>query len=388
MEKRDYYEVLGVSRKASQAEIKAAYKKMAIKYHPDRNPGNKEAEEKFKEAAEAYDVLHDEQKRARYDQFGHAGMNGAAGGGGFSGSGMSMDEIFRAFGDIFGGGFSSGFGGFGGFGGGSRAQQVNRGSDLRIKVKVTLNDVASGVTKKFNVRKYVACSACHGSGSEDGKTQTCSTCQGQGVVYRTVNFGLGQMRSTQPCSACNGEGKTISKPCPACKGEGIVQGEELISIDIPAGIESGMTITSQGHGNAARHGGVNGDLQAYIEVSPHEDFVRQGKDIIYNLVLDLPTAILGGQVEVPTLTGKAKIKIEPGTQPDKVMRLRGKGLPGLQQYSYGPKGDLIVQISIYIPETLNKDERKAIEKMRNNENFQPSTSVKDTLLRKFRSLFE
>lgn len=386
MEKRDYYEVLGVKKDATAAQIKAAYKKMAIKYHPDRNPDNQEAEEKFKEAAEAYDVLRDDQKRARYDQFGHAGVGGAAGGGGFGGGGMNMDDIFSMFGDIFGGHMGGGFSGFSGFGGGG-GKQVYRGSDLRIKVKLTLDEVANGCTKKFNVRKYVTCTHCKGSGSEDGSTQTCPTCNGTGSTYRTVNSMFGRMQTQQVCPTCRGEGTTIKNKCKHCHGEGIVQGEELIEVNIPKGVDTGMVITVQGKGNAGKHNGVNGDIQILVEVQEHKDFLRQEQDLVYNLLLDIPTAILGGQVEVPTLDGKVKIKIDSGTQPGKVMRLRGKGLPAVQGYGYG-MGDLIVHISIYVPETLSKEEKKMMEKFRESENFAPNLSFKDKIFSKFKSLFD
>ncbi len=381
MAKRDYYEVLGVSKNATQAEIKAAYKKMAIKYHPDRNPDNKEAEEKFKEAAEAYDVLRDEQKKARYDQFGHAGLEGASG---FNPGGMNMDDIFSMFGDIFGGRMGGGFGGFGGGGGGHR---VHHGNDLRIKAKLTLNEAASGCTKKFNIRKYVTCSHCHGSGSEDGQFQTCNICHGSGTVYRTVNLGIGRMQTQQTCQTCGGEGKSIKTPCKHCKGEGVVAGQEVIEVNIPKGVDNNMVVTIQGKGNAGRRNGINGDIQVLIEVEEHKDFVRQDQNLIYNLLLDVPTAILGGQVEVPTLDGRAKVKIEPGTQPGKVLRLKGKGLPAVKGYGYG-NGDLIVNVSVYIPETLNKEERKAVEQLQNSENFVASPSTRNKLFNKFKSLFD
>ncbi len=385
MEKRDYYEVLGVAKNATANEIKAAYKKMAIKYHPDRNPGDKEAEEKFKEAAEAYDVLRDEQKRARYDQFGHAGVGGAAGGG-FGGAGFSnMEDIFSMFGDIFGG--HAGFGGFSGFGGGGGGgRQVYRGSDLRIKVSVTLNEVANGCTKKFNIKKYVPCPHCNGSGSEDGKTETCSTCNGSGVTYRTVNSMFGRMQTQQPCQACGGEGTVIKNKCKKCHGEGVISGEEVIEINIPRGVDNGMVVTATGKGNAGKHGGINGDLQVIVEVKDHKDFVRSDQNIIYNLLLDIPTAILGGEVEIPTLDGRAKIKIPAGTQPGKVMKLRGKGLPAVQGYGYGI-GDLIVHISVYTPESLSKDEQKAIETLRNSKNFTPSESAKAKLTERFKAQY-
>ena len=389
--KRDYYEVLGVKKDATQQEIKAAYKKMAIKYHPDRNPGNKEAEEKFKEAAEAYDVLHDEQKRARYDQFGPEGLNGM--GGGFNGAGMNMDDIFSMFGDIFGGHMGGG-GGFGfdfdlgGFGSSSRGgKQVYRGSDLRLKVSLTLNEVATGVTKKFKVRKNVTCDHCHGSGSEDGQTQTCPTCGGKGYTVRTVNSMFGRMQTQQACPTCGGEGHTIKNKCTKCHGEGVVTGEELVEVKIPAGVVNGMVVTVPGKGNAAKHNGVAGDIQVFIEVQEHEDFVREEQNLVYNLLLDVPTAALGGTVEIPTLDGKARIKIEPGTQPGKVVRLRGKGLPAVQGYGYG-YGDLIVHISVYIPETLSKEEKQAMEKFATSDNFCPSDSCRKSVFNKFKSFFK
>ncbi|MDD7303445.1 MAG: molecular chaperone DnaJ [Bacteroidaceae bacterium] len=385
MEKRDYYEVLGVAKNATSDEIKKAYKKMAIKYHPDRNPGNKEAEEKFKEAAEAYDVLRDEQKRARYDQFGHAGMGGATGGG-YGGAGFSnMEDIFSMFGDIFGG--HAGFSGFGGFGGGgAQGQKVYRGSDLRIKVSVTLNEVAEGVTKKFNVRKYVACPDCNGSGSQDGHQETCSACGGSGVTYRTVQSMFGRMQTQQPCQQCGGEGKVIKNKCKKCHGEGVVEEKEIVEVNIPKGVDEGMVINVPGKGNAGRRGGVNGDLQVIIEVKEHPDFIRQDQNIIYNLLLDIPTAILGGEVEVPTLDGRAKIKIPAGTQAGKVLKLRGKGLPAVQGYGYGV-GDLIVHISLFTPETLNKDEKKIVESLLKNENFQPSDSDRKKLTERFKAQY-
>ena len=390
MAKRDFYEVLGVKKDATQQEIKAAYKKMAIKYHPDRNPGNKEAEEKFKEAAEAYDVLHDEQKRARYDQFGHEGLNGM--GGGFSGGGMNMDDIFSMFGDIFGGrmgggGFEFNFGGFGGGGGRGRGgQQVYRGSDLRLKVSLTLNEVAQGVTKKFKVRKNVTCDHCHGSGSEDGQMQTCPTCGGKGYTVRTVNSMFGRMQTQQACPTCGGEGHTIKNKCKRCNGEGIVAGEEVVEVKIPAGVADGMVVTVPGKGNAGKHNGVAGDIQVFIEVQEHKDFVREEQNLVYNLLLDVPTATLGGNVEIPTLDGKARIKIEPGTQPGKVVRLRGKGLPAVQGYGYGT-GDLIVHISVYIPETLSRDEKQAMEQFAKSDNFRPSESCRKRIFEKFKAMF-
>ena len=386
-EKRDYYEVLGVSKTATDAEIKAAYKKMAIKYHPDRNPGNKEAEEKFKEAAEAYDVLHDPEKRQRYDQFGFAGMNGQGGFGG--GASMSMDDIFSMFGDIFGGGsFGGGFGGFGGFGGGARGgKHVEKGSDLRLKVRVSLKEIASGVTKKFKINKYVTCPHCNGSGSEDGKTETCSKCKGSGVTYRSVNTMFGHMQTQTQCDACGGTGSVIRNKCKHCGGTGIVKGEEIEEIKIPAGVQEGMVVTERGKGNAARWHGVPGDIQVYIQEEPHPELLRDGQNLQYQLLLDVPTAILGGSAEVPTIDGKVKIKIEPGTQPGKTMRLRGKGLPVMQGYGYGT-GDLIVQIGVYIPENLSREEKETFEKLRTSENMKPGATAKSNFFNRFKKMFE
>ena len=381
MAKRDYYEVLGVAKNASDDEIKKAYKKMAIKYHPDRNPGDKEAEEKFKEAAEAYDVLRDPQKRARYDQFGPEGVNGA---GGFGGGGMNMDDIFSMFGDIFGG-----RGGFGGFGGGGRARKSQyRGGDLRLKVKLSLQEIATGVTKKFKVKKKVTCSHCHGSGAEgSGATEACPTCHGSGFVVKTQQSIFGMMQTQTVCPTCGGEGTIIKNKCKECGGEGVVNGEEVIEVKIPAGVGDGMVVTISGKGHAARRNGVPGDIQVYIEEEQDKELLREDNNLIYNLLLDVPTAALGGDAEIPTIDGKVKIKIEPGTQPGKVVRLRGKGLPAVQGYGYGT-GDLIVNISVYIPEALSRDEKKALEEMRRSDNFAPNPSIKDKIFRKFKSYFE
>lgn len=394
MEKRDYYEVLGVSKTASDAEIKSAYKKCAIKYHPDRQAGKsdaekKEAEEKFKEAAEAYDVLHDPQKRQRYDQFGFAGVGGA----GSNYQNMSTDDIFSMFGDVFsdlfGGGASfGGFSGFSGFGGGSRGgRHVEKGSDLRLKVRVNLNEVATGVTKKFKINKYVTCPHCNGSGSEDGKKETCSKCNGTGATYRTMNTMFGHMQTQTQCEACGGTGSVIRNKCKQCGGQGIVKGEEIVEIKIPAGVQEGMVVNERGKGNAARWNGVPGDIQVYIEEEPHPELLRDGQNLQYNLLLDVPTAILGGTAEVPTIDGRVKIKIDPGTQPGKIMRLRGKGLPVVQGYGYGT-GDLIVQIGVYIPENLSRDEKEAIEKLRTSDNMKPGATAKANFFQRFKKMFE
>ena len=386
MAKRDYYEVLGVGKDASADEIKKAYRKMAMKYHPDKNPGDKDAEEKFKEAAEAYSVLKDPEKKAQYDQFGHAGMNGGAGGFG-GGASMDMDDIFSMFGDIFGGrGFGGGFGGFGGFGaGGGQQQQRYRGSDLRVKVKLNLNEISEGVNKKFKLKKSITCPHCGGSGAENGAVETCPDCHGTGRVIRTQQSFFGMMRSEVACPRCNGEGKIIKTKCPHCNGEGIIAGEEVVEANIPAGVQEGMALTMRGKGNAGRRNGIPGDLQIIIEEEEHPTLVRQNNDLIFSLLLDIPTAALGGTVEVPTIDGKAKVTIEPGTQPGKTMRLRGKGLPVINR---SERGDIIINISVYIPETLSKDEKKCIEKFKESENFRPSTSIKDKIFRRFKQFFD
>jgi molecular chaperone DnaJ len=369
MAKRDYYEILGVSKGASKDEIKKAYRKQAIKYHPDKNPGDKQAEENFKEAAEAYEVLSDDNKRSRYDQYGHAGVGGAAGGG-FGGGGMTMDDIFSHFGDIFGGHFGGGFSGFGG--GGRRQQRVNKGSNLRVKVKLTLKEVAEGVEKKIKVKKYVSCSACGGNGAAQGSGHSdCSTCRGSGQVTRVTNTILGQMQSTSTCPTCHGEGKIITSKCTKCYGEGIVEDSEVISINIPAGVAEGMQLSVSGKGNAARRGGINGDLLVYITEKPHPELVRDENDLHYNLYISFPEAALGTPVEIPTVDGKVKVKIEAGTQPGKVLRLRGKGIPDVNGYG---RGDLLVNINVWVPKNLSKEEKKNLERMQESVNFKPVPS--------------
>src|SRR5574344_59027 len=389
MAKRDYYEVLGVSKNATDDEIKKAYRTQAIKYHPDRNPGNKEAEEKCKEAAEAYDVLRDPEKRQRDDQFGPEGVNGAGGFGGFGGGGnMNMDDIFSMFGDIFGG--HSGFGGgFSGFGGGGRRQQAQfRGSDLRLKVRLSLQEIATGVTKKFKVKKDVCCSHCHGTGAEDGSTgDTCPTCHGNGYITHTTQSIFGMMQTQGVCPTCGGEGKVIKNKCRECGGTGVVKGEEVVEINIPAGVAQGMVVSVPGKGNTGRRNGINGDIQVLIEEGPNDTFVRDGNNLIYNLLLDFPTAALGGEVEIPTISGgKVRMKIEPGTQPGKTLRLRGKGLPAVQGYGRG-NGDLIVNISVYVPKTLSRDEKKALEEMKKSDNFKGDSATKQSIFQKFRNYF-
>lgn len=382
MEKRDYYEVLGVSKSADATEIKKAYRKLALKYHPDKNPGDKEAEEKFKEAAEAYDVLSNEEKKRRYDQFGHAGVGGA-GQGGFGG-GMSMDDIFSQFGDIFGS--FGGFSGFGGFGGGRSARRVNRGTNLRVKVKMNLQEIATGIEKKIKVKKYVACQHCNGTGAKDGKSySTCSTCKGSGQVTRVQNTILGAMQTTSTCPTCEGEGKIINEKCTFCNGEGVLMSEEVISINIPAGVGEGMQLSLSGKGNAARRGGVNGDLIVLIEEEEHPELVRDGNDLLYNVFIGYPEAVLGETVEIPTIEGKVKVKIEAGTQPGKILRLRGKGLPDVNGYG---KGDLLAKVNVWIPKNLSKDEKKLMEKMKEAEGFKPGSGDKKSIFSKMKDFFD
>jgi len=386
MSKRDFYEILEVSKSASADEIKKAYRKKAIQFHPDKNPGDKQSEEKFKEAAEAYEILSDTQKRQRYDQYGHAGVGGASGGGGFNGGGMNMDDIFSHFGDIFGGHF--GGGGFGGFGGGQRGggQRVRKGSDLRVKVKLTLAEIAVGVEKKIKVKKQVACSHCSGTGAEAGSSSTtCTTCNGQGRVTRVQNTILGQMQTAAECPTCNGEGKIVKDKCKHCSGEGVVREDEVITINIPAGVMEGMQLSVSGKGNAARRGGVNGDLLVLVEEEAHPELIRDENDLIYNLLLTVPMATLGGSIEVPTVEVKVKVTIAPGTQPGKVLRLRGKGLPSVNRYG---TGDLLVNIGVYIPENLNKEEKTVMEKLGKSDNVKPNAAASKNFFQHFRNMFQ
>ncbi len=365
-EKRDYYEVLGVAKNATADEIKKAYRKLAIKYHPDKNPGDKEAEEKFKEAAEAYDVLSNEQKRQKYDRFGFQGVGGASGGGaGFS----DLNDIFSHFGDIFG---DMGFGGFGGgFGGGGRRQAVRKGANLRVKVKLTLEEIVNGCDKTIKIKKKVTCSSCNGSGAASPNDVTnCTACNGSGVTYRVVNSMFGRMQQQMECPTCNGEGKTITKKCSACSGEGVITAEDTVTIHIPAGVGEGMQLTVQGKGNAPRRGGVNGDLLVLIEEEKQSDFERDGNDLIYDLNISFPDAVLGTTVEIPAVGGKLRIKIEEGTQPGKILRLSGKGIPDVNGYG---RGDLLVHVNVFVPKNVSKDERKVLEKLQSSETFQPKS---------------
>lgn len=379
MSKRDYYEVLGVTKNSSADEIKKAYRKKAIQYHPDKNPGDKESEEKFKEAAEAYEVLSNPEKRQRYDQFGHAGLGGQ---GGFGGA-RTMDDIFSMFGDIFG---SGGFGGFGGFSSGGRSQRVNHGSNLRVKVSLDLNEVAHGTEKKLKVKKYVTCHECHGSGAKGSSGfKTCNTCRGTGQVTRVSNTFLGQMQTTSACPTCGGEGKIISEKCDVCYGEGIVLGEEVVNVKIPAGVAEGMQLSMTGKGNAARRGGIPGDLLILISEEDHPELIRDENDLIYNLFLSFPDIALGTTSEIPTIDGRVKVKIDAGTQPEKVLRLRGKGLPDVNGYG---KGDLLVKIHAWTPQKLTSEERKLLEKLQASQNFEFPEGQKKNFFDKVKDMFD
>lgn len=371
MPKRDYYEILGVAKSSDADVIKKAYRKVAMQYHPDRNPGDKSAEDKFKEAAEAYEVLSDADKKARYDRYGHAGVDPNAGYGGASG--MSMDDIFSHFGDVFGDSGSP-FESFFGRGGG-RSHTGNRGSNLRIKVSLTLEEIATGITKKIKVKKQLTCKTCHGSGAKDSKSiKTCGTCNGQGYVRQIKNTFLGQMQTTTTCPNCNGTGQTIAVTCTSCRGTGHEVGEETIEIQIPGGVEDGMQLSLRGKGNAGGQGGPSGDLLISIEQKPHEKFSREGNNIYFDLYLNFADAALGCQVEVPTLQGAAKIKIPNGTQAGKIFRLKEMGLPSVQSYS---KGDQLIHVNIWTPTSLTSEEKALMEKLRNMPNFQPNPTKSD-----------
>lgn len=371
MSKRDYYEVLGVGRQSSADEIKKAYRKIAMQYHPDKNPGDKVAEEKFKEAAEAYEVLSNPDKRAQYDRFGHsmgnAGRGGPGGGGGFGG--MNMEDIFSNFGDIFGDGM---FGGGGGRGGGGRGRG-NRGANLRVKLKLTFAEIAHGANKKIKVKKYVACPPCNGSGAKDkASIKTCQTCGGSGQVRRVQNTFLGQMQTVTTCPTCNGDGTSITAKCGNCKGEGRVYGEETISLDIPAGVQEGMQLSMSGNGNVGERGGPAGDLLILIEEEKHPHLIRRDLDVIYPLYVTFPDIVLGTQVEVPTIDGRAKIKIPAGTQSGKIFRLKGKGFPAFQSYE---KGDQLVEVNAWSPQNLSKEEKDILEKLQKSSNFKPDENA-------------
>ncbi len=370
MSKRDFYEILGVGKSSSTDEIKKAYRKTAMQYHPDRNPGDKAAEEKFKEAAEAYEVLSDATKKQRYDQYGHAGVgSSAASGGGFSGGGMNMEDIFSQFGDVFGGeGFGSFFGGQQ-RGGGGRRQGGQRGSNLRVKLKLNFEEILKGAHKTIKIKKQVKCTACNGSGAKDKNSiQGCGTCNGSGQVRRVQSTFLGQMQTVTTCPTCNGDGTSITNKCTSCRGEGRTYADENVELDIPAGVQDGMQLNMSGYGNAGERNGSNGDLHILIEEEKHPDLVREGNNVLYELHISIPDAIIGTEVEVPTIGAKAKIKIPAGTQGGKMFRLKGKGFPSVNSYD---KGDQLINVNVFTPQVLNNEEKTMIEKLSRSENFKP-----------------
>ncbi|MEH0158319.1 molecular chaperone DnaJ [Limibacter armeniacum] len=383
MAKQDYYEVLGISRDASPEQIKKAYRKVAIKYHPDKNPGDKDAEEKFKEAAEAYEILSDPDKRANYDRYGHAAFEGGGFGGG---GGMNMEDIFSQFSDIFGGG---GFGDFfGGGGGGRRGQRVKKGSNLRIKLKLTLEEIANGVEKKIKVKRYVACDTCGGNGAKNGtELKTCHTCNGTGQVSKVVNTMLGQMVSSSTCPTCGGEGKTITQKCDTCHGEGRLYNEEVLNIKIPAGVSDGMQLSMSGKGNVPKQGGIPGDLLIVIEEIEHKEFHREGNNIHFDLYVNFVDAVLGTTVEVPTLSGKVKVPIDAGTQSGKVLRLRNKGIKDINGYH---TGDQLIHVNVFTPTKVSAEEKKILQKLKESPNFQPESDKKEKkgFMHRMRDLFE
>ena len=388
--KRDYYEVLGVGKNATADEIKKAYRKLAVKYHPDKNPGDKEAEEKFKEAAEAYSILSDADKKARYDQFGHAGVDGAAPD--FSGGFGDLNDILNdLFGGAFGGGFGRFGGGFGGFGGarqGQRQQRVYRGRDIRVRVKLTLEEIARGVEKEISIEKSVPCNECGGRGARNSADiKTCPACNGTGQVQRVTQSFLGQTVTYSTCQQCGGEGKIISNPCHTCNGTGLIRKRETIKVKIPAGVEAGMQLTVQGAGHAARNNGINGDLLVVIEEQEHPEIKREGNNLYYTKIVSMPDAVLGAEVEVPCLDGTYKIKVEPGTQSGTVVRLRGRGLPTVN--GYGGTGDMYVKIAVWIPKKLDKADKAVIESLRGKESFRPDPSKDDrSFFDKIKDLFD
>jgi molecular chaperone DnaJ len=389
MSKRDFYETLGVSKSSSQDEIKKAYRKVAMQFHPDRNPGDKAAEEKFKEAAEAYEILSDTDKRAQYDRFGHQASSPGRGGGYSGGAGMNMDDIFSQFGDIFGD--ENPFGSFFGGGSGRRSSgsgrpRGTRGSNLRVKIKLNFEEIAKGAQKTIKVKKYVLCNTCSGSGAKDkNSVQNCSTCGGSGQVRRVQNTFLGQMQTVTTCPTCNGEGSTVTHKCNACKGDGRVYGEETMAIDIPAGVREGMQLSLSGKGNAGERGGAPGDLIVLIEEEAHAQLHRDGLNVAFDLHISIPDAVFGTQVEVPTIDGRAKIKIPPGTQSGKIFRLKGKGFPNVNSYE---KGDQLIQINVWTPQHVSSSEKEMLEKLQHSENFKPKPDKSDkSFFDKVREMF-
>jgi molecular chaperone DnaJ len=387
MAKRDFYEILGVGKTASAEEVKKAYRRVAMQFHPDRNPGDKAAEEKFKEAAEAYEILSDADKKAQYDRYGHAGMSNAGRGSHGGGAGMNMEDIFSQFGDVFGDDIFGSF--FGGGGqrksGGQRSRGV-RGSNLRIKLKLSYEEIAKGVTKNIKVKKYTSCATCSGSGAKDkSSVQTCGTCGGSGQVRKVQNTFLGQMQTVTTCPTCNGEGSVVTAKCGTCKGEGRVFSEETVSIDIPAGVQEGMQLSISGKGNAGERGGSNGDLIILVEEEPHKELQREGLNVVYDLHISFTDAVFGTQIEVPTIDGRAKIKIPAGTQSGKIFRLKGKGFPGINSYE---KGDQLVHINIWTPQHVSAEEKVMLEKMSLSPNFKPDPDKSDkSFFDKMREIF-
>jgi molecular chaperone DnaJ len=369
MSKRDYYEVLGVARNAAADEIKKAYRKLAIQFHPDKNPDNPAAEDKFKEAAEAYEVLSDQQKRARYDQYGHQGMNG--GGGGYSGGGMNMEDIFSQFGDIFGGGGSA----FEGFFGGGGGRRTNRGTNLRIKLKLDLEEIANGAEKKIKVKRQLSCDTCSGTGAKgSGGIKSCSHCNGTGQIRKVVNTMLGQMVSASTCPVCQGEGSVISQKCDTCTGTGLQAKEEVISIRVPAGVHEGMQLSMSGKGNMGPRGASPGDLLIAIEEIEHPELKRDGNNVLFDLYISFPEAVLGVSSEVTTIDGKVRIKIDPGTQSGKILRLKGKGIRDVNGYE---RGDQLVYVNVWTPQVLSKEEKEIMQKLSESENMKPNPGKAD-----------
>ena len=373
-EKRDYYEVLGVGRNATDEEIKKAYRKKAIQYHPDKNPGDKEAEEKFKEAAEAYDVLSNKEKRAKYDQFGHAGLDGQAGPD-FSGGFGNLNDILR---DLFGGGFG-GFGGFSGFGGDSQrqnaGQRVYKGRDIRVRVRLTLDEIARGTEKEIQIERNVPCPDCGGKGAKNtADIKVCPSCKGSGQVKRVVNSFFGQTVTYSTCQQCNGEGKIVTNPCHTCSGTGLVRRKETVRVRIPAGVEDGMQLTMRGQGHSAKNNGINGDLLIVINEIEDPEIKRDGNNLTYTKIISIPEAVMGATVEIPCLDGKYNVKVEPGTQSGTVIRLKGKGLPAVNGYG---TGDMYVKFIVYVPKKISREEKEAMEKLAASENFKANTSKED-----------
>ena len=381
MSKRDYYEILGVNKGAATDDIKKAYRKVAMQYHPDRNPGDKAAEEKFKEAAEAYEVLSDTDKKAQYDRFGHAGVSSNG-----RGHGPNMEDIFSNFGDIFGEDVFGSFFGGGRRGGGGQRARGTRGSNLRIKLKLNYEEIAKGVTKNIKVKKYVGCNTCNGSGAKDkSSVQTCGTCGGSGQVRKVTNTFLGQMQTVTTCATCNGEGTTITAKCATCKGEGRIYGEETVNIDIPAGVQEGMQLNITGRGNAGERGGSPGDLIILIEEEAHKELQREGLNVVYELHISFPDAVFGSQIEVPTIDGRAKIKIPAGTQSGKIFRLKGKGFPAVNSYE---KGDQLVHVNVWTPQHVSSEEKTVLEKLSNSQNFKPNPDKNEkSFFDKMREMF-